>query len=348
MNLITLNNNKNLIINKERNIGIEILRMILCFRIVLLHYYASNNKYILSLINNRYQVSCFFFISFYFLYPTIKDLKSEKIKTRLDRLLIPYINYPIMIWIINNLLFLILKNNRFNRFLSLTELKTNLIVGRGIYGIGILWFHFNLLIFTLLFYISRSFLKNTFLSVFQFTALLSYILQYSGKNYNFFNKYKSTISMSVGNLIETLPLAIGAFSISSFNFFQFISNNMKKYKIFSFYFLYLIFKYNVFSYLDGNSSPGIKKFCISFILFTNFYIFHFKKIHSNILVIIRHLTKYTQGIYCLHFLIMHYFKKIFDKNGTFIGCISLYIISYLISFFGFKAFKNSKLKYLFC
>lgn len=348
MDSMILNNKKNIHKNKIRILGIEILRMFLCFRIVLLHYYSSKNKYILTLKNNRYQVSCFFFISFYFLFPIIKDLNSGKLKMRLDKLLIPYIIYPIIIWIMNNLLFLIFKYNRFNRLLSLNELIINLIVGRGIFGVGILWFHFNLLIFTLLFYISCSFLKNSFLSIFQIIAFLSYIIQYSGKNYRFFNKYKSTISMSVGNLIETLPLAISAFSLSSFDFFQFISNNTKKYTIFSLYFLYLIFKYNIFSYIEGYSAAGIKKVYVSFILFTNFYILHFEKIHSNILIIIRQITKYTQGIYCLHFIIMHYFKIKYDKNGTFIGCISLYILSYFTSFIGFIIFKNSKLKYLFC
>ena len=33
----------------QRNLGIEMLRMYLCFRIVLLHYYSSNNKYIIKI-----------------------------------------------------------------------------------------------------------------------------------------------------------------------------------------------------------------------------------------------------------------------------------------------------------
>lgn len=75
----------------RRIIGIEILRMFLCFRIVLLHYYSLNNKYILKLKNNNYQVPCFFFISFYFLYSTISNINIDKMKLRLERLLIYWV-----------------------------------------------------------------------------------------------------------------------------------------------------------------------------------------------------------------------------------------------------------------
>lgn len=336
--------------NKPRIVGIEILRMFLCFRIVLLHYYSSKNIYILKLKRNQYQVSCFFFISFYFLYPIISQVNAKKLLLRLERLLIPYIIYPILVWFINNLMFLLFKYNRFNRLLTLYELKIHLIVGKGIFGIGILWFHFNLIILTLLFFISSFFLKKHFLSFFRIIAYFSYIFQYSGKNYNFFKQFKINIFMSVGNLLETLPLAIFSFFLASNNFICFVLKKSKIYIIFSCFLLYLIFNFNVFSNLKGYSSPGIKQLIISFLMFTNFFIISIenKNIQLNvILFFIRQITRYTQGIYCLHFLIQYYMKLKFDRNGTFIGCIILYIISYFISFIGFKIFEKSKLKYLF-
>ena len=82
--------------NRQRNVGIEILRMFLYFRIVILHYYSSNNKYIKSLHANRFQVGCFFFISFYFLYPIISQRDIKKFLSRLERLFIPYFIHPII------------------------------------------------------------------------------------------------------------------------------------------------------------------------------------------------------------------------------------------------------------
>lgn len=331
----------------RRIIGIEILRMFLCFRIVLLHYYSLNNKYILKLKNNNYQVPCFFFISFYFLYSTISNINIDKMKLRLERLLIPYIIYPIIVWIVNNLMFKIIKFNRFNRLLSIKELIIHLIIGKGIFGIGVLWFHFNLLILTLLFFISSYFIKNYFLFIFQIIALFSYIMQYSNTNFNFFNNYKLIIWMSVGNLVETFPIAITSFSLASTNFLQWISANKIKYIFLSSFFLYLIFEYNIFSPLKGYSSRGIKQIIISFFLFTMFFISPFEKLNSKVLVAFSIITKFTQGIYCLHFLIQYYIKLKFDEKGTFLGCIFLYIISYTFSFLGYKIFAKTKLKYLF-
>jgi len=60
----------------------------LCFRIIILHYYSGKTKYILKLKSKRTQVSCFFFISFYFLYSTISKRNTQKMKLRLERLII--------------------------------------------------------------------------------------------------------------------------------------------------------------------------------------------------------------------------------------------------------------------
>ena len=117
--------------------------------------------------------------------------------------------------------------------------------------------------------------------------------------------------------------------------------------IFSVLFLYLISNYYIFSIINGFSSSGIKQIFISFFLFTFFSLLPLEYLNSKILFIIKQITKYTQGIYCLHFLFQYYMKLKFDKKGSLIGCIILYIISYLISFIGFSIFNKTKLKFLF-
>lgn len=331
----------------ERNFGIEILRMFLCFRIVLLHYYFSDNKYILMLKHNKFQVPCFFFVSFYFLYSIILQTNFKKMKLRLERLLIPYIIYPICVWILNNLMYLIIKFNRFNRLLSLYELILQLIVGKGIFGLGVLWFQFNLLFLSLVFFIFSNILKNSFLLSFQVIALISLFIQYSEKNYKFFHQYKTIISMPIGNIIETLTIAMFAFSLRSINIFKYLSQKRNKYIFFSVFFLFIIFKYDIFSSLKGFSSAGIKQSIVSFLLFTIFFLSPINTLNFRILVIIQQITKFTQGIYCLHFLIQCYLKIIYNKKGTFFGVILLYLISYILSFIGFKIFKSSKMKFLF-
>ena len=103
MKLKNYDSNEKKVKNTQRNLGIEILRMFLCFRIVLLHYYSSKDKYILSLKRSRFQVPCFFFISFYFSFNIFSQRNTVKLKLRLERLLVPYLIHPIINWIINNI-----------------------------------------------------------------------------------------------------------------------------------------------------------------------------------------------------------------------------------------------------
>ena len=342
---ISINDKKR--VNIQRNLGIEILRAYLCFRIVLLHYYSSNNKYILSLKRNHFQVPCFFFISFYFLYPTISQRNYKKAKSRLERLLIPYLIHPIINWIINNVMFLLIRFNRYNRLLTLNDLKTQIIVGRGIYGIAVLWFHFNLIIFTIFFFLLSYALKNYFLLFFQITAIISYKFQYSGINYLFFKKYTENIWMSVGNLIETFPLTICGFTCSSIRINQILIKKRKTYLFYSALILYLIFNYNIFSFIRGFSSPGIQEVFISFFLIIFFSLLPIELLNIKIILFLSQITKYTQGIYCMHFLFQYYMKLKVDRKGSFAGCIILYCISYCASFLGFMIFGKTKLKYLF-
>ena len=332
---------------KQRNLGIEVLRMVLCFRIVLLHYYSLKNLFIRKLKRNRFQVPCFFFISFYFLYPTISQRNEKKLKLRLERLLIPYIIHPIFNWIINNIMFIIVKFNRYNRLLTLNDLKTQIIVGRGIYGISVLWFHFNLILFTIFFFIFSFMLKTHFLTFFQVIALISYSLVYSEFNYKYFKQYTENVWMSVGNLTETFPIAIYGFTLSSINVYQILLKKREKVIFFSIIFFYLISYYHIFVFVKGFSSPGIYQIFNSTCLFSFFSLLPLEKLNLPLLLFIKQITKYTQGIYCLHFLFQYYMKLKFDKSGSFMGCIILYMFSYFISFIGFNVFSKTKLKFLF-
>ena len=265
----------------------------------------------------------FFFISFYFLYPIISKGNSEKMKLRLERLFIPFIIYPISVWIINNFMFLVLKYNRFNRLLTLHELILNLLVGKGIFGIGVLWFHFNLIFLSIFFFITSFLFENYFLIIFQILSSFSYIIQYSKLNYRFFQSYTVNIWMSIGNLIETFPISIAAFSFSSSNILSAFSNSRKKSLFFFLFFRYLIINYDVFSNLSGHSSPGIIKTVYAFCSFCIFYLLPLNFFNDKILYFIKQFTKFTQGIYCLHFLIQYYFKFKFGKKGSFSDCIIL-------------------------
>jgi fucose 4-O-acetylase-like acetyltransferase len=325
----------------ERNIGLEILRMLLCFWVVLFHCVNYSESIILkNFLEKKFHVPCFFFISFYYFYPIIRDRNSYKMKIRLERLFVPYIIWPFFIWCFNNLLYLHTKRNRFGRMLTFRELKLQLITGR-VFFIQ-LWFLFNLLFLSIFFFIISFLNGNTFFIFINFICILCILIQYLSYNY-YFSRFKDCIAHSVGHFVISFPLAVTAFCLNKINLIQYFENNGNKYLLFLLIIIVLLFVYGA-----PNTYYGIDKNLFSLI---TFYLFHLiplnKYLSKNLKNIIYLMTNYTNGIYCLHIIIKFYFIRLFKIKPTFLCCYGLYFFCYIISFFGEKAFHKNKLKYLF-
>lgn len=335
--------------NNTQNLGLELLRMLLSFWVVLFHCFKLKNRYLRKIIKKKIlHVPTFIFISFYFLLKNLFERNIIKIKLRFERLLIPYFVYPIIVWTVNNLFYFHFKKNRFNRFLTFHDLIVQFIIGRKF--IGVLWFQFNLIFFTLFFFIISFTFKNNFLNILQIIGILSYIPQFSEYNYNYFIKFKSPIKGTLGYFSETIPIAVTSLSFSSLNIIQKCKDNRKKSLFFSIIILYYIFHYDIFTDYKGFAYKGIYKNIGSLCLFIFFFLLPFEKIHSKkVKSFIKQITSYTQGIYCLHSIVRYYLQSIIDlvKNYTFFGCIIIYCISYLISFIGIKILGKTKFKHLF-
>ena len=74
-----------------------------------------------------------------------------------------------------------------------------------------------------------------------------------------------------------------------------------------------------------------------------------KSVKYNICVkrIIKTITNFTNGIYCMQSQMIPLCKRKFGLIGNFKSCIIIYLISYFISFIGIMIFGKTKLKYLF-
>ena len=89
------------------NFGIETLRTVLSFFILTRHFLKKQfiTNYLTRFIfyAQPFYVPLFFLISFYFSFNTFASRNINKIKLRFTRILIPYVIWPIILWIrINN------------------------------------------------------------------------------------------------------------------------------------------------------------------------------------------------------------------------------------------------------
>ena len=91
---------------KEKIVGIELLRIYLSILVVNTHCFKNPQKIkniILSrILRNGLHVPTFFIISFYFFQNNLFSRNLDKYKKRFQRLLIPYLFWPVIIWIIIN------------------------------------------------------------------------------------------------------------------------------------------------------------------------------------------------------------------------------------------------------
>ena len=255
----------------ERNIGLEILRMLLCFWVLLFHSLNFSKSFILNyIIQKKFHVPCFFFISFYYFFPIIKERQCFKMKLRLERLFIPYLIWPLFIWCCNNLLYLIIEHNMFGRLLYFKDLKIQLITGRCF--LIQLWYMFNLLFLSIFFFLLSFLHHHSIFILLNLNSILCYILQNSLYYYNFLHSYKDNISNSIGHFIFSFPIAVTALSFNKINFIMFFTNHRTKSLIFIFLFLPIIFIYG-----SPNTYIGIDKNIFALFAFLGFMLLPLNK-----------------------------------------------------------------------
>ena len=338
------NNNRN---KNQINFGIQILRTILSYLILQFHCYnikLTNNKILILLIQAfHFYVPTFYIISFFFSYNIIKLKIINKIKLRIERILIPYLIWPFLFFLMKNIKYYIYGEKKY----MLKDLIIQYLTGKRIYEI--FWYLCNLILSFILYCIIALLYENKFLLIIQLIGIVG-SLYYPYHYYNkLFNKYIKEIRTLIQDFSKVLFYgAIGA-SLSSIK----LINNLQKYRartiFFCLYVLFLIRDFlqiiNLFFYLRCIIF-GIGALTI-FILFLILPLDNIKNKSCHLLII--HLTNYSGGVYYLHLKVKEILnnKLIIVKNGTLVGCFLNYILCYFICFLGIKVFGGTILKYLF-
>lgn len=335
---------------KEINYGLAILKSFLSFSVVISHCFnrkSTNNKIIQKITKKRsIHVPSFFIISFNFMCNNLLSKNINLFLQRIIRLLIPYIIWPIIIWIINNLLHL--KNKNILLF-DFQKLIMQLLWGH-VYMTQF-WFQWNLIVITITLFLIILVFNKYICIILQTILVVSYIFQYSAVNYmKIVSNFPSYNIFTIGRLFEMIPLGITGFFLGYYK----ILNSLKKYKIKTLFFSIMIYNaitdYNIFLNDFGLGYKGISLNIRSICAIFLFSLFPSDKIKNKYLnKFLNYATKYSAGVYYLHFSIHIYFCQYIQqmKKRTFLGVIINYIICYILCALGIMIFGNTKLKYLF-
>lgn len=334
------------------NISFGILRIYLSFLVVNTHCFDSftfiiQNKYLLLLLVNSIHVPLFYIMSFYMCFNLFETRNINKIKSRFLRLLIPYLLWPIIIFLFNKLYNLLFGINLYTN--SFKCFKFQLLTGHC--SIPALWFQFNLILSTFLITVIALLLPKNKIFILINISILSYILQYSNINFNYFIKFGYYKMYTFGRFFEIMPFCISGYIMASLN----VNHYLKKYRaksiyLFSIFIIFLI-KYSINTpNLLGFGYQGINLHTKSICIFILFSLFSSEKIENQIMInIIKLISKQTPGIYYLHYPMYLYLNNYIlpIKKRTLFGSLIIFIICFLISLLGNKLFNNILLKHLF-
>ena len=324
-----VNNNTNNNKRNKVNIGIEILRVILCFWVLTFHLYKNKNRKHCKILNTYYHVPTFMIISFYLTNKLFSIPNIIKIKQRIIRLLFPYLMLPII-----KLLFSIPKIS-FKLFVNrlLIDLLVQYITGYRTYVI--LWFIQMLLFLTIFFLIIVFIFKNNSFFIFQLIQIIAYFFQYNEFNYNIFYRYKKHLR-ATSHIVEMLPIAISGLILAYLEILKKLSNHRIKSIVYCFTILSLIYNYNIFGSFKGFFYSGIENNLAAICLFISFSLIPFERIKLKFFFnIIKQLTSYTGGIYYFHGIIGPYINKLpFLKYQYFMKCFISYIVNYIFCMIG--------------
>lgn len=328
------------------NLGINILRMILSFWVLSFHCAGIEIKRKYKILNTFFHVPTFMIMSFYYSYNIFHNQNINKLKLRIERLLIPFIFIPIVFLLIRNIFFhyKITFKNIFNQILR--ELILQYLTGYKFYVL--LWFIHILIVFSIFFFILFHFFQHHIMLILQITLLFSYYLQYSEINYNIFNSY--SLHLRAGShLIEMLPIAITGLTLAHLNIQTIFNNHRIKFMLYFIAILLFIYNYNVFGVFKGFFYSGIKNNIASICLFISFSLIPLDKLKNKyIIYTIKQITSYTGGIYYYHPMVGMILEKFTGlNNGRMFFCFVIYVNTYIICLIGTKIFRNNKIKYLF-
>ena len=351
MEYIKIKKKTNFALRKKYNYGLGLLKVYLSLTVIISHCCkreTTKNKFIFLIFvkSRKIHVPAFFILSFYFMHDHFISLKIKTLLKRIERLIIPYLGWPIIIYALNNGIF-----NRLIKNIGkypIKELKNQLLWGNRF--IIQFWFQWDLIMLTILFYAFIFIFKKYHLFCLQLLAIFAYFLQYSGYNFRFYQTLKPENKKCLGRIAEAIPYTVTGFSFASLKVFDILNAYKIKTLVFSTLAFIFLEKYSVFSEIKGVMYYGFNKNIRAISLIFIFLIFPSDKItNSKTKKFLRQLTNYTPGIFYLHYTVFVYSKIFIEsiKSGTFFGCVIIYIITYLFCIIGTKISGKSKFKNLF-
>ncbi|MCR4754348.1 MAG: acyltransferase [Lachnospiraceae bacterium] len=330
--------------DKEFDYSIAFMKAFLSFCVILCHYWStSHGGYPISALYRIKTVAVliFFIISFHLTKNMFAEGNIGKFKKRVWRLIFPYICWAIIYYIVYKFIDWILKcfvwNDGLQIELSYRDLLWQVALGSDRNLCPPLWYQFDLILLTILIWIVFAYTKKYAWNVIIILMITAYAFQYSGLNYMLFGPFEYEMRYPLGRFVEAIPLACMGLLVA--NLF-----NLKKLREQRLFVLFICLSSMILiSYLELFTTPensfyyaGTYKAIYATLAFLFFYVIPFEKAPLFIKKSLMYLSKYSLGVFCMHFGVGFLWNRILCRTfgireNTFVECIAIYIICILLS-----------------
>ena len=333
------------------NIGLGILRTIMCFMVILCHFWnADYSKGIMVIFSymRGMAVPVFMMMSFVLMYDTLISNKTAKIKARIERLLIPHISWAIIYWIVYVIID-ILRGGE-DRTVKLSDLFWQVFTGHSPKLNPAMWYQIDVLLVTVFFVLIIKIFNNRATYAIGLSVAISIFLQYSEINLIFSN-LRYELKYPLGRIAEMIPLASGGFFVSKYNL---LNKYSKQIAIpISVLIIVIVAIVEPFSIISEYGYSGIDKIIVAGALILLFYSIPFDLLPERIVERVKFFLNYTLGIYCMHNLIGRGINSFLLRLGlvkwanTFGECLVIYSICFIFAHIACHFLKRINVKRLF-
>ena len=331
--------------NRKYNYSIAFIKVFMSFCVICCHFWATGDPsfYPVAFMYRMRDVAApvFILVSFLLTYKMYLKPDVQKLKQRLYRLLVPYFTWGVIYYLGCLLIGIILSKIRIeNDFVirfTKKDLMWQLLFGCDRYLAPQFWYQFNLVVFIVLFWLLFRFLRKPAKYILIALAVLALVSEYSGLNYFIFARFEYEIWWPGGRLTELFPCAVAGFFLADLKL-------MKKLKIYweitftaaAVLMLMISYAVTIPAPEYGFSYSGIYVLLYTILAFILMYVIPWEKLPAAALKVLRFLSRYSFGVYCIHYFIGRVWSDIICVNrgwtrDTFLSCVIIYAVSVLLS-----------------
>lgn len=316
----------------KQNYGVSILKTLMCFVVVCCHFLPEtiSTEYRWIIFLERCAVPVFMFISFFYFGNKIQK-KSVDLTYRCNQLYFPLFSWAIVYFLVYSSLFYIL---HIGNKISIADFLWQCFTGHSASINPAMWFQIVLILYTVIIYGLFNYLDKKFFALLLVVfSVISYYLQYSGILYDILSGLRFELRFPIGRVFEMLPivalsLLIGPF-LNSFKY-KHLNIGLGVFLVGIAYCLYLA-ELKFFGFVGNFGYSGISLAVFSLGIFNIFY--SLPEVFLKNKNVIRIITKYTMGIYCIHNLVGRIIVQLLRMVGLSINDFGLCFLIYLLSYF---------------